>query len=484
MSYQFSDAVIEYQTCKTGKILGRGTSGIVYECENDDKFVIKEVTNPIHLKNENDFIEYECSSKFKHVAKLYFTRRNPNVMIIEKVECILSDFLKNDVFDVLYSPNNPPNNPPYNPPNNLPNYLDNALILKKVLDTSEKIQHKEDIILKLLKSIKHLHSTVKYSHNDIKPENVGYNNNKDGEKQIKYIDLGSSEVIKSENEGKAGQKIMGYTMQYASHSILNGKVTNTKRDNWAIATLIYEIIADIPLFYSRRSPMLYGLILSVDTDVKLMYLLGMGTNDVSPFSPDTSQQFKNARELFCCSISKYNEKNIIVDFMYNAFKDDILNNEQDEPFTALGGGEGVTRFDQKLSNQTPSTQTPVTQLKHTPILDTDKIYSLDKQGRITIKDFELWKTLIKQTKKEIIEYEQSDQYPLDICTYNNNNKADGSSKHLYMKDGIMYERKVITENAYHKGKKNKNKSKQVSRFKLKNGKFVYYMKKPVLNPFL
>jgi serine/threonine protein kinase len=471
--YNFYEAM----KCTKGKQIGSGANGKVYECENNKTFVIKEVIDPDNLKNEKKFITYDKKCKYKHVAKMYNVDGNENAIIIEKVDNILSDVLDNLDVDHLHA------NPQLGP-----------------FPLEGEIERNEDIILKLIDSIKILHSDVGYSHNDIKPENIGYNMNKDGKKQIKYIDMGSSQVINDEDKDGTDLKTLGYTYMYASPSTISGKFTKTKRDMWALAATIYEIVAGIPLFHilsNHQFVVWLTLILSVNSESKIKYLLGIneygqdGFPIIYPYidNRDIVQRHLN-KSRSCFRMKPYPNRKVILTFLLEAFKADI-----DFNYKTYGGFENKRSPDfdnqQPVSNglvdkkqpvstsfvdkkQPVSTSNPLLG-KENPLLGKEgDIYDFDKKtGKITINNLNEWKEIIKEIKKDIETYEKSEQYPKDVCTYYN--KSPENQTQLLVKGGTIYERKVITENKYNKEKMKKNN--HVSRYKLKNGKFVYYMKK-------
>jgi serine/threonine protein kinase len=357
-------------------------------------------------------------------------------------------------------------------------------------EDKDKIERNEDIILKLINSINFLHSNVGYSHNDIKPENIGYNMNKDGTKQIKYIDMGSSQVINNMDEDGTELKTLGYTYMYASPSTISGKFTKTNRDMWALAATIYEIIAGIPLFHilSKHQFVVWiTLILSVNNESKIKYLLRInefgkdGFPIIYPYINNreiVQHHLDKARYFF--GIKQYPNKDVILKFLLEAFKADIDFNNN--PPKAGGKTEGKTggkagcNADIDFNNNPPKAGGKIGGNpllgKDNPLLGKDNVYDFDqKTGKITIKKLDDWKKIIDEIKEDIETYEGSDQYPKDICTSLNNCPEN----HYSSKGGTIYERKVITENKYNKEKMKKNN--HVSRYKLKNGKFVYYMKK-------
>lgn len=471
--------------CKKGKLIGSGGSGTVYECTNNKHFVIKEA-DAKDLENEVKFIKYDKNNKFKHVAKLFNVETNNNAIIIEKINFILSDNLSILDFDDLYS--------------NPTKYLR----LHYTQLTPSKIEYNEDIIFKLIDSIKYLHSNVGYSHNDIKPSNVGYNIYNNNTKQIKYIDMGSSRLIDKNKEGTQ-LKTLGYTLMYASQSTISGIFTNTKRDMWAIAATIFEIVAGIPLFHtlSNQSFIIYvTLIIGIDNESKLKHILGINEDDdedgftiLSPFKNENDIVSRHlGMSRMCFLNSKYPNKKAIISFLYDAFKDDIdFNNQNNQN---VSGGKALSHqidtqntsnigvFDKQntlLQNnnihQKKSKATFV--YKQNPLLNKHHIYDFNTTtGKITIKNMVEWKKIINQIKNDIKLYESSEQYHKDKYKYFNNFQKQINIKnpqHLLIQGGRVYERKVITEDKYNTEKYKDNKN--VSRYKLKNGGFVYYIKK-------
>lgn len=150
--------------------------------------------------------------------------------------------------------------------------------------------------------------------------------------------------------------------------------------------------------------------------------------------------------------------------MYNAFKNDIeFNNKKDNKIkddTIQGGDFNETN---DLHN------------KQNPLLDKPENYTVDKTGNITIINMTEWIKKINEIKNDIKKYESSEQYSKDICkNFNRSHKQDKYPKHLSTIGGRILVRTVISERKYNKEKNNKNK--QVSRYKLKSGDFVHYIR--------
>jgi hypothetical protein len=292
---------------------------------------------------------------------------------------------------------------------------------------------------------------------------------------------------------------------------------------WALAATIYEIVAGIPLFHilsNHQFVVWITLILSVNSESKIKYLLGIneygqdGFPIIYPYINNreiVQSHLDKSRSFF--HIKQYPNKEVILKFLLEAFKADIdfnnktsggfektlfpdlidnfvnqqpVSNELDNQQPVSNGlvdkkqhvSNGLVDKKQHVSNglvdkkQHVSTSNPLLG-KENPLLNKGHIYDLDeKTGKITIKNLKEWKETIDEIKKDIETYEDSDQYPEDVCTYLN--KSPETQTHYSCKGGAIYERKVITVNKYNKEKMKNNKD--VSRYKLKNGKFVYYIK--------
>lgn len=442
-------------TCKKGKLIGSGGNGRVYQCSNMKGFLIKEADEE-NLKGEKNYIQLKNSNKYKHVAKLFLVPSNKESIIIEKLNYILNDYLNNEDVDDIYS--------------NLSNYID-------IIVPQDKIKDNEQIVSKLIESIKFIHNSIKYCHHDIKPHNVGFNVDKNNQKIIKFIDMGNAKLIDNTKEGKV-LDILDYTMQYASFSTVNGIYTNQLRDNWAMACTIFETIAGISLFHHQSQQMflcLVTMICAFNTEEKIKYILGYRLNNedgfpiLSPYRNEkeiVSRHLHISRWLFNNRIKDYPNKKKIKDFLLKSFIQDVNFYNQN----ATSGGRAL--------NYSSSTSNMQIQAKSNPLLLKKHIYDYDvNTGRITIKNMTEWRRTINEIRNDIKIYESSPEYQEEKYKYYNmfQKKMNPSNpEYIFMRGGRIFVRYKISKKDYEK--KAKSKEYNVSRHKLGNGKYVYYEK--------
>lgn len=197
------------------EIVGRGSYGVVKQCSNDK--VVKESESSLH--RELKFIDTMKEHKNNDLLKMYKIARAIQIddrkIAMEKMDTTL---------------------------NNLE--LTNILLLKT-------------LITKLSTLSKNFHKSG-FSHNDIKPANIGVNNKK-GSITLKLIDLGSTI---HENENNTGENTVATTILYrpiVDVEIFNHEF-NKKADNWAIGCTIFELVVSYlnPIVSNSVNRYLFG----------------------------------------------------------------------------------------------------------------------------------------------------------------------------------------------------------------------------------
>lgn len=238
----------EIQECQTTKTLGEGAQGKVFVCDKD--YVVKKVNNFKDLAQEVKYARSEKTDKYKHVAKIFLPTDNENKIIcdgthigMEKV-FTLDDFLKTN----LISTNN----------------------------DEQKQQKQINLKVRLIKmlqiALQVLHKQVKFSHNDLKLQNIGIKKENDSW-VIKFIDMGTCHEI---NEAEKGYfdfndnkypYLEVYTPHYVSPLTLYYKQHNIDRDNWAFGCIIYNIITS----RVENEQLLFDHIIDANNEFALLY---------------------------------------------------------------------------------------------------------------------------------------------------------------------------------------------------------------------
>lgn len=208
---------------KLGRIIGKGSDGIIYELLENDKDinkVIKFIQGEIYgIKN---YVEYYILFQMnnKHIAK------GLNVEVEEDgLIKIIQERALMDLKDYIYK--------------------------NKISQIDKK-----KIMIQLLQGLEYLHS-FNILHGDIKPTNILVYPNK-GEKEnnfvFKYSDFNLSMIHCSDS--KLNKKI--YTVTYRAPEIENKKVS-LKSDIWALGCTFFEIYYGYPYFNYRKDKKFYHL---------------------------------------------------------------------------------------------------------------------------------------------------------------------------------------------------------------------------------
>ena len=205
---------------KLGKIIGRGSDGIVYELLSDssDNKVIK-------------FIQGESFGIRNYIEYYILNNLNENyVTKCHKVE-IEEDGLIKIIFDKADS--------------DLKDYITNNRLSEK---------RKKNIMKQLIVGLEYLHS-FNIIHGDIKPSNVLVFGNK-----IKYSDFNLSKL--SLREEKITRKL--YTIIYRPPEILENKAC-FKSDIWALGCTFFEIYYGYGYFNYSKEKKFFHLKNSLET---------------------------------------------------------------------------------------------------------------------------------------------------------------------------------------------------------------------------
>ena len=201
------------------QLIGKGSFGKVYGCNNNDKLVVKipnEKITYMDLEFDPDDKSPTDENKFRMLKKTiassflneenYFrhaiTSKTPDKMFEYVIKLFQCDLTHVVMYRCDYTLDN----------------LPREIILNNLMD----------ITTLLMKGIHHLYIFCDHSHNDIKPGNIGIFVNKDDTLSLKFLDMGSSQNILKET------KVSEFTPHYASPHTLSLVQIDFVRDLWAI----------------------------------------------------------------------------------------------------------------------------------------------------------------------------------------------------------------------------------------------------------
>lgn len=206
---------------KLGKLIGKGSDGLVYELIIDNKCddVIKFIQGDIYgIKNYMEyFILFNLDERYvTRCKKIEIDDDGLIKLIFRRANCDLKDFLQ-----------------------------DNRITKKK----------KKILMLKLLEGLEYLHS-YNIIHGDIKPSNILVFDNMD----VKYADFNLSRIYLS--GGEIDRKL--YTMTYRPPEIME-KRASLKSDIWALGCTFFEIYYGYEYFNFSRDKKFYHLKSSVES---------------------------------------------------------------------------------------------------------------------------------------------------------------------------------------------------------------------------
>lgn len=262
--------------CNKSNEISSGAFGKVFLCDKDDK-VLKTVEKSEDIEGEIDYVKYNNSDKYKHVAEIYL----PVSKSEEKLEC---DSIKYIVMEKVMT---------------LDEYV--KKLNKRITNVKILFDAKFLLIRKLIEALRFLHLRIGYCHNDLKPQNIGIkkiNNNGKAFWIIKFIDMGASIQIKPENRDKMysfdeGDRLYQQTLMFSCPLLLEHIQHDYYRDMWAIGCIIYYIVCEKYMIDADREPMIYKTLMNMDID-SLSYMLCIDHEDPDLKKPVMKQCINGA----------------------------------------------------------------------------------------------------------------------------------------------------------------------------------------------
>lgn len=303
------------------KIIGHGAQGTVLSC--DKNYVLK--TGTTYLTQEYEYMnDVNIEDKYRVVARMYPVLDDKNVDDKNVDDKCNKNQVVMDKMNILNSEN----------------------LNSKLMTNDEKFK----IIRGLIFATQYLNRRNKYNHNDIKPDNIGYTN----EKYIKFVDMGGATKI----DFKKG---LSYSFNYNDNEMTNTILFSIpsvfeqiqdvyQRDMWATASTIYYIVhGSSAMISSENQANAIYVLMMLDID-GIEYMLGL--SDVEPFYIN-DLMIKN-RKIFLENLNKFSHEQIklIRLFLIDVFVDNILRIRQ--PKTQSGGGN--------YEMHSESIQTEITQI--------------------------------------------------------------------------------------------------------------------------
>ena len=311
-------------------LIGKGSFGKVYGCNNNDKLVIKipnEQISYLDLQFNPDDKSPTEDNKFRMLKKTiassflneenYFrhaiTSKIPDKMfeyVIKLHQCDLTHVVM-DRCD--YSLGNLPHD----------------VILNNLME----------ITMLLMKGINYLYIFCDHSHNDIKPDNIGVSINIDNTLSLKFLDMGSSQNILKET------KVSEFTPHYASPHTLSLVQIDFVRDLWAIGCTLFELVSGVALFNDMTTPQIIKHVFNMDIRW-ISYITGyISFDELQKLQHDNGIKNKfKPHSKFCKSVEQFTEnlkklpydvkeyvKAVIFDNMSKSFDSDL-------PDVQFGGG--------------------------------------------------------------------------------------------------------------------------------------------------
>lgn len=231
------------------QLIGKGSFGKVYGCNNNDKLVVKipnEKITYMDLEFDPDDKSPTDENKFRMLKKTiassflneenYFrhaiTSKTPDKMFEYVIKLFQCDLTHVVMYRCDYTLDN----------------LPREIILNNLMD----------ITTLLMKGIHHLYIFCDHSHNDIKPGNIGIFVNKDDTLSLKFLDMGSSQNILKET------KVSEFTPHYASPHTLSLVQIDFVRDLWAIGCTLFELVGGVALFNEMTTPQIIKHVFNLD----------------------------------------------------------------------------------------------------------------------------------------------------------------------------------------------------------------------------
>ena len=198
---------LQNSSCCTdsGKPRDSGSFGEIKNCNNNNSLILKTSKSKTPFTRELDFINKTKMVKdFSSYAKMYKVKAQgaelDHIIAMEKMDKVLDQ--------LLYSE---------------PSISNLKLCANKLINT-----------------VKSFHTNTNFSHNDIKPSNIGATSDV---KEIKLIDLGST--IHAEEDANKDDSVVGTTILYRPCVDLNkyDHEFNKCADLWAVGCVLFEIVA-------------------------------------------------------------------------------------------------------------------------------------------------------------------------------------------------------------------------------------------------
>ena len=222
--------------CIRSTKIGEGSYGVVKKCEDDNK-AIKETNES--LEREFNFIDKTKGKESSSWIQMY------KIIYVDQ------------------------------------NKIGMDLIHKTIEDLKIK---KDNLIFfadNLIKSMKEFHQQSEFTHNDIKPANIGVVGKP---LQSKFIDLGSAIHIDEKMDNSVGKTIL---FDPVSDLDMDQHTNRVKSDNWALGCTIYETVCrvlnpnmkydDRHLFFASHlsNPYMSIMLISNMTPCNLKFILGL-----------------------------------------------------------------------------------------------------------------------------------------------------------------------------------------------------------------
>jgi hypothetical protein len=225
--------------------------------------------------------------------------------------------------------------------------VDNEMIMESMDTSLDKITIQKDKLSStatlLQKQLYHFHETTKFSHNDIKPANIGVRNANQPNMELKFIDLGS---VTHETDTRDD---LSFTMQYMSQiDELSSHENRKKIDRWALGCSIFEIVCkslnpganddDCTLFGSSKFANSFVSVKTIIdmTPCNLKYILGLG-NEYDDSKHGFERYLKPKRDMF----QKHATGPMIFNLMKSGFDESKL--QSDNCKQSGGRKKGVKR---------------------------------------------------------------------------------------------------------------------------------------------
>ena len=257
--------------CSQDKVLGSGAYGSVIYCKDDKKNGKAKVLKISHVSMDREKVFWD---KTKSIPPSSWVQMYP-------VNYVVRNEMAMD-------------------------YMNHTLNTQIPIDQTDVLT----VANELVKQLDDFHSKTGFTHNDIKPDNIGWTVTNDLRLQIKFIDLGS--VTHSSEKNLDG---VGTTMMYTSPLMDLSTHENRKlADKWALGCTIFEMVckfqdkdasrnpADHKLFYGShiKNPLVSIRLIMNMPQINLEYILGLG-NKYDDSKHDLEQYLTPKRELFNAS---------------------------------------------------------------------------------------------------------------------------------------------------------------------------------------